>query len=88
MASRMVELQETVEQSDRCHHKLAQRFFSIPFFLCGRSFGLSLSRDSRWECLRSRDGSKGIVLVGTSRTQVKVKVRQDWRSMTASSLAG
>ena len=23
-----------------------------------------------WECLRSRDGSKGIVLVGTSRTQV------------------
>ena len=30
----------------------------------------------------------GIVLVGTSRTHVKVKVRQDWRSMTASSRAG
>ena len=79
MASRMVELQETVEQSDRCHHKLAQRFFSIPFFQSGRSFGL---------CLRSRDGSKGIVLVGTLRAHVKVKVRQDWRSMTASSRAG
>ena len=47
MASGMVQLQETVEQSDRCRHKFGQPFFSIQFFQSGRPIGLSPSRDSR-----------------------------------------
>ena len=71
MASRMVELQETVEQSDRCRHKIVHRFFSITCFRVGVPLGCRPPECRWWECSRSRDGRKGIVLVGTSRTQVE-----------------
>ena len=57
--------------TDRCRHKIAQRFFSIPFFRVGVPLGCRPPVIRWWECLRSRDGSKGVVLVGTSRTQVE-----------------
>ena len=76
MASGVVEPQEIEVQSDRCRHKFGQRFFSIPFFRVGALLGCRPPVIRGWECLRSRDGSMGIVLVGTSRTHVKVKVEK------------